>query len=190
MFPILQLDIAGNPADWISHRQAIAMMASDRVIANLGEHEMNFKGGTNRISGLRSIVTVSSILLTKERVLGHRLANDYEPPYSHRGLFARDQYRCLYCGEHFSPIHLTRDHIIPKSRGGSDSWSNSATACHQCNHDKGSRTPEEWGHLLLEVPFTPNWAEFLYLKNTRRIIAEQQNFLQARFSKDSPLLLH
>jgi len=190
MFPILQLDIAGNPAAWISHRQAITMTASDRVIANLSENELIFKGGTNRFSGLRSIIIVSAIVLTRERVLGHRLSKAYEPPFSHKGLYARDRNRCLYCGETFASIHLTRDHIIPKSRGGSDSWSNSATACRECNHKKANQTPEEWGHLLLEVPFVPNWAEFLYLKKSARIITEQQTFLAERFQKNSPLLLH
>ena len=188
MIPILQLDIAGNPSAWVNHKQAISLMATDRVIANLGEQEFCFHGGYNRISGLRSQVTVSSILLTRERVMPKRLSRDYIPPFSNKGLFARDGNMCLYCGETFSPYHLTRDHIIPRSRGGNDSWSNSATCCRQCNHDKGNKTPEECGHLLLAVPFVPNWAEFLYLKNTRRIIADQQAFLQERFPKGSYLL--
>lgn len=188
MIPILQLDIAGNPSAWLNHRDAISLIASDRVIANLGEEEFLFQGGHNRISGLRSEVMVSSILLTKERVMSKRLSCDYMPPFSNKGLFARDGHMCLYCGETFAPYKLTRDHIIPKSRGGNDSWLNSATCCKRCNHDKGSQTPEEWGHLLLAVPFVPNWAEFLYLKNTRRIIADQQAFLQQRFPKGSLLL--
>ncbi len=188
MIPILQLDIAGNPSAWLNYRQAITLMASERVIANLGEEEFMFRGGHNRMSGLRSQVTVSSIVLTKERVMPNRLSKEYVPPFSNRGLFARDGHMCLYCGETFSPRNLTRDHIIPKSRGGNDSWLNSATSCCTCNHDKSNRTPEEWGHLLLAVPFVPNWSEFLYLKNTRRIVAEQQKFLQDRFPKGSLLL--
>ena len=188
MITILQLDIAGNPSAWLNHRQAITLMASDRVIANLGDEEYLFRGGYNRISGLRSEMTVSSILLTKERVMPKRLSRDYVPPFSNRGLFSRDGHMCLYCGETFSHHNLTRDHIIPKSRGGDDSWLNSATCCSHCNNDKSNRTPEEWGHLLLAVPFVPNWSEFLYLKNTRRIIADQQKFLQERFPKGSLLL--
>ncbi len=188
MIPILQLDIAGNPSAWLNYRQAITLMASERVIANLGEAEFLFRGGHNRMSGLRSQVTVSSIVLTKERVMPNRLSKEYVPPFSNRGLFARDGHTCLYCGETFSPRNLTRDHIIPKSRGGNDSWLNSATSCCTCNHDKSNRTPEEWGHLLLAVPFVPNWSEFLYLKNTRRIVADQQKILQDRFPKGSLLL--
>lgn len=188
MIPILQLDIAGNPSAWINHQQAISLIAGERVVANLGEQEFVFQGGHNRLSGRRSEVTVSSILLTKERVISQRLSREYEPPFTNKGLFQRDGHMCLYCGETFVPYKLTRDHIHPRSRGGDDSWLNSATSCKSCNHDKGNRTPEEWGHLLLAVPFTPNWAEFLFLKN-RRINADQQAFLQERFSKDSPLRL-
>jgi hypothetical protein len=189
MIPILQLDQAGNPSAWLNHRQAISLMASERVIANLGEHEFCFLGGYNRISGIRSQVTVGSILLTNERVMPKRLAKNYSPPYSNRLLFQRDHYTCLYCGEHYSPHKLTRDHIIPRSRGGDDGFANSATACKACNHAKGNRTPEEWGHLLLEVPYVPNYAEFLYLTNPHRIIEDQLAFLQERFPKDSYLLL-
>lgn len=185
--PILQLDIAGNPADWITHRQAISMVANDKVIANLGSEDIIFLGGHNRVSGLRSKVSVGSILLTKERVFSERLSKNFEPPYSKRVLFGRDDFTCLFCGEAFPPYYLTRDHIIPKSRGGSDAWANSATCCKRCNHEKGDRTPEQWGQLLLAVPFTPNWAEYLYILNKNRMIEEQHAFLQQRFPKGSVL---
>lgn len=188
MFPILQTDIAGNPTDWISHRQAIALIASDRVIANLGDNEFDFFGGHNRFSGLRSQVTVGSILLTKERVMQRRLSKDYEPPFSNRLLMVRDQYTCQYCGDTFPPRMLTRDHIIPKSRSNDDSWQNSALSCKDCNHDKRDRTPEEWGKLLINVPYVPNFSEYLFLKSSRRIAPDQLMFLQERFPKNSRLL--
>lgn len=187
MYRILQLDIAGNPAAWLTHREAISMTACDRVLANLGEIEIIFRGGYNRVSGLRSEIAVGSILLTRQRVNKKRHALNFQPPLTNKALFSRDQQTCMYCGEQFSPRHLTRDHIIPVSKGGPDSWSNCVTACASCNHKKGNRTPEEWGRLLLAVPFTPNWAEYLYLKNHNRIVADQQAFLQARFPEDSPL---
>lgn len=188
MIPILQLDIAGNPSSWISYRDAISMTACGRVLASLGHETFIFHGGFNRFSGQRSKVTIGSILLTKERVISNRMVTDYAPPLTNKGLFARDGYMCLYCGGNFSPRYLTRDHIIPKSRDYDESWTNSATACRECNNKKGNKTPEEWGHLLLAVPFTPNWAEFLYLKKTHRMIASQHEFLKQRFPKGSRLL--
>lgn len=52
--------------------------------------------------------------------------------------------RCAYCG---GPGPLTVDHVIPKSRGGTDAWENLLPACRPCNEAKGNRTPEEWGVL-------------------------------------------
>lgn len=189
MYRILQLDIAGNPTAWLTHREAITMTANDRIIAGLGEREMVFRGGYNRFSGMRSEVVVSSILLTRQRVDKKRHSKNFEPPLINRTLFARDGHVCLYCGETFEDRFLTRDHVIPQSRGGSDTWSNCVTACAKCNHSKGNRTPEEWGRLLLAVPFHPNWSEYLYLVNHRKIIADQQAFLQGRFPDNSRLLL-
>lgn len=47
---------------------------------------------------------------------------------------------CSYCG---GPAQ-TRDHVVPRSRGGSDEPSNIVLACYSCNASKGARTPEEW----------------------------------------------
>ena len=56
---------------------------------------------------------------------------------------------------------LTLDHIIPKSRGGSESWDNLITACVKCNNRKGSRTPEEANMPLQKLPRKPHHVVFL-----------------------------
>ena len=58
---------------------------------------------------------------------------------------ARDKYTCLYCGE-IMPDRLEVDHIVPRSRGGSNTPSNLVAACHDCNQEKGNQTAEEHGH--------------------------------------------
>ena len=58
---------------------------------------------------------------------------------------ARDKYTCLYCGE-IMPDRLEVDHIVPRSRGGSNTPSNLVAACHDCNQEKGNQTAEEFGH--------------------------------------------
>ena len=67
-------------------------------------------------------------------------------------LFKRDGYECTYCG---SKKNLTVDHIIPKSRGGPNSWSNLVTSCFRCNSIKDNKTPEEAGMKLRFKPYTP-----------------------------------
>ena len=77
---------------------------------------------------------------------------------SRKNILKRDGFRCQYCGTHES---LTIDHVIPKSRGGKDTWENLAAACTQCNHKKGNRTPREASLKLKRKPYRPNHIIFL-----------------------------
>ena len=92
----------------------------------------------------------------------------------------------MYCGEQHASRGLSRDHVMPLSRGGTDAWNNVVTACKRCNNRKAGRTPEQAGMELLAVPFTPTHAEYIYLQG-KRILADQMEFLLAHFPRTSPL---
>lgn len=175
---ILRLDVSGQPLRWIPWQQAVVLQAKELIAWYAGETSFTFHGGINRESQRRSRVTVSSIIAVKG-VLRHGAAETQIPPLSNRELFLRDGHLCLYCGMQLSEHMLTRDHLLPLSRGGKDSWRNVVTACKSCNHAKGARTPEEAGMSLLAVPYVPNRAEYLVLSN-RRIMADQMEFLKKR----------
>ena len=100
------------------------------------------------------------------------------PALSNPKLFARDRYVCAYCGGRFLVDELTREHIVPISRGGSDSWMNCITACRGCNGRKGNRLPEEAHMTLLYLPYVPSLHEDMILRG-RRIVADQMDFLLA-----------
>jgi hypothetical protein len=138
---VLACDCAGNPSAWLNNEMAVHLVATDRVLAPLGDHARVVFGGVNAISGRRSSIELCSILLTHAQVRQHRWERDYEAPLTNRALFARDGYLCLYCGNAFSPRALTRDHVIPVSHGGNNLWTNVASACKVCNHRKNNRTP-------------------------------------------------
>jgi 5-methylcytosine-specific restriction endonuclease McrA len=55
-------------------------------------------------------------------------------------IFARDQYRCVYCGRVFPIEELTLDHVQPRARAGDRSAGNLVTACRGCNVLKGHRS--------------------------------------------------
>jgi 5-methylcytosine-specific restriction endonuclease McrA len=55
-------------------------------------------------------------------------------------IYKRDNNQCVYCGVE---KNLTIDHIIPRSRGGKNSWINLVTCCSHCNLKKANKTPEE-----------------------------------------------
>ena len=160
---VLALDRAGNPSAWLNSEMAVHLIATDRVLAPLGEHSRVIYGGINARSGMRSSIEISSILLTNARVQQHRWDRGYEAPLTNRALFARDGYLCLYCGNSFRPATLTRDHIVPLSRGGINSWSNVASACRNCNHRKNNRTPAEWGIDRTGRPAVPPRARYIWV---------------------------
>lgn len=73
-------------------------------------------------------------------------------------IYKRDDHKCLYCG---GDNKLTLDHVIPKSRGGGNTWENLATCCSRCNVIKGNKTPEEAGMGLRVKPFKPSYLYFV-----------------------------
>ncbi|KKL27829.1 hypothetical protein LCGC14_2381250, partial [marine sediment metagenome] len=85
----------------------------------------------------------------------------------------------------FSSGQLTRDHIVPTSRGGDDKWENVVAACRRCNQHKANYLLEELSMELVALPYRPNNAEYLALINSRRILGDQMEFLRSQFSKNS-----
>ena len=63
-------------------------------------------------------------------------------PLKRNGIFERDEYRCVYCGEQFPADELTLDHVQPRVRGGDRSEGNLVTACRACNTLKGHAAAE------------------------------------------------
>ena len=88
-------------------------------------------------------------------------------PLTRRTILARDQYSCQYCGAQPPKGQLTLDHVIPRSRGGGDSWDNVVAACIPCNQRKGDRRPEEAGMNLRERPAAPRYAAVVLLGKMR-----------------------
>lgn len=89
-------------------------------------------------------------------------------------IYKRDQYSCGYCG---SKQSLTIDHIIPRSRGGGDTWENLVTSCSRCNTKKGNKTPKEANMKLLFQPKVP--VNKLHLTISVSNINEWKNYIFA-----------
>lgn len=176
---ILRLDSNGQPVKWIPWQEAVCIYARRRVAWTAGEHNFHLRGGLSRHTGERSIIQINSIIAVKGEYKRRYRYNT--PPLTNRELFRRDKHTCLYCGREWRDSMLTRDHILPISRGGRDHWRNVVTACKRCNTRKGSLTPDEAHMPLLAIPYVPNLAEYLALHN-RRILGDQMEFLKMQFS--------
>ncbi|MEM7000645.1 MAG: HNH endonuclease [Pseudomonadota bacterium] len=188
---ILRLDLAGQPLEWVSWQDAVCLYARDIVVWTVGDPLLRIRGGHSRFDGCTSEVEIHSIIACDGRVVSKA---EVVPPLTNQALFARDQNICLYCGGKFLQMDLTRDHVMPVSRGGVDRWDNVVTACKRCNHFKGNRLLETCGLELRALPYVPNFAEYLALINSGRILGDQMDFLRKSFSAESrlrnPLLQH
>ena len=100
-------------------------------------------------------------------------------------LFARDDYRCQFCHRTQAELRhrecLTRDHLVPISRGGGNEWTNVVTACSSCNTRKGNRLPEECGMLPLHPPTEPHFVHLAW--SVRRLTAIQQKYIRVFYGR-------
>ncbi|MCK5863418.1 MAG: HNH endonuclease [Candidatus Hydrogenedentes bacterium] len=100
---------------------------------------------------------------------------------SRRNIFTRDRNICQYCTRHFSRSELTIDHVIPKSRGGKDTWENLVLACTTCNLKKRDRTPEEAKMPLMRKPVAPRWLPRVALPLPKEDLHSWKRFVELRY---------
>jgi 5-methylcytosine-specific restriction endonuclease McrA len=102
-------------------------------------------------------------------------------------LFARDRYRCQYCGRTGPELKpreaLTRDHLIPLSRGGTNDWTNVVTACGPCNTRKANRLPEEIGMHPLVAPVEPHFVHLSWA--VRRLTPTQARYIRLFYGAET-----
>ena len=181
---VLQLDMSGRPQAWITTKEAAVIYACDGVAWTLGQPCQVLRGGMQRRSGLQSRIEVHPIVAVKGNIPSRAWRK--APALSNPKLFSRDRMVCAYCGHPSLVDELTREHIVPTSRGGADSWMNCITACRGCNSRKGSRLPEEAKMSLIYLPYVPNLHEDMILRG-RRILSDQMEFLLASVPRSSRL---
>ena len=181
---ILRVNVAGQPVEWLHWQEAVGLYARDLVIWTLGDPVMKIRGGFSRILQAQTVLQLHSIIACDGHIV-HSLRST--PPLTNRALFRRDANICMYCGNTFLDKDLTRDHVVPSSKGGEDTWENVVAACRRCNHHKGNRLLADTSMELQALPYTPNFAEYLALINSGRILGDQMEFLAAQFGRDSRL---
>jgi 5-methylcytosine-specific restriction endonuclease McrA len=177
---VLSLDSTGRILDWMSWQDAVCLYVRGAVAWTLGEPCLTVHGGMSRELGVQTTLLLHPIVASRSRAKNTLI--DPAPALNNLALFARDQSLCLYCGNRFNRSELTRDHVVPVSKGGPDQWENVVTACWSCNVRKGCRTPVQAHMPLLAVPYRPSWVEHLILSN-RNILVDQMDFLRSHLPK-------
>ena len=150
---VLVLNASYEPLNVTSVRRAHVLVFKGKaeVIEDLGKP---LRSATSRFVWPHVIRLLSYV----------RVPKAIQRKISRRALFARDEWRCQYCG---SDGKLTLDHVVPRSRGGKSVWENVVASCAPCNMRKGNRTPEEVQMHLIRPPRAPAPALFVTLAASR-----------------------
>ncbi len=80
---------------------------------------------------------------------------------------------CAYCGKTGIPLEV--EHIVPKSKGGSDRVSNLTISCHKCNQKKGSKTAEQFGHPEIQERAKQSLKSAAFMNSVRWKIVNSLN---------------
>jgi HNH endonuclease len=185
---VLKLDISGVPESWISMEAAASYYAAKSVAYELGVNLATFRGG-HRHNGARSKIDIAPIIaINGASAASKLLAATPRLTRANHKLFKRDRCVCAYCGGVFAQVQLEREHVIPLSRSGVDTWTNVVSACRSCNQLKGAKTPDEAKMPLLYVPYVPSrWEDLILQARADHIVADQMAFLRDGLSSDSRL---
>ena len=141
----LLLNQGYEPIKVISWQRAITLMFLGKVEV-LEEYDHNIRSVT-------MVIKIPAVV----RLLRAFRRHARPVKFSRVNIYARDNYRCQYCGKKAPINDLTYDHVIPRSKGGLTNWENIVSACYACNREKASRTPTEARMKLLSVPARPTW---------------------------------
>lgn len=182
---VLQLNIAGQPQCWLTLERAATMTYSGQVAWTASPHEFVLTGGTSRATGELSTIAINSIIAVRGEI--NKFNSSNRIILTNKTLFARDKNVCAYCGNVFNKASLlSRDHVVPKSKGGQDIWTNVVTSCIPCNQKKANNMIDGNKLKLLYIPYRPCHSESLLLSN-RNVLADQQKFLMQSIKKSKAM---
>lgn len=154
---VLVLNASYEPLQLVTVRRAVVLLLQEK--AELVEAAQRLLQGISQQWVVPLVIRLTRYI---------RVPRNLRLPCSRRGVLIRDRETCQYCGEQPGRQQLTIDHVLPRSRGGSTTWTNVVTACRDCNHRKGGRTPEEARMPLLTVPRQPQYIAFALLIELER----------------------
>ena len=120
---VLVLNQSYEPLMVINAKRAIVLIIKEKV-KMLEKYSENIRSVQNSFD-LPSVIRLNFYVHLKYKDI----------VLNRRNILKRDDYRCQYCAKQATP--LTIDHIVPKNKGGKDSWENLVAACSKCNTRKG-----------------------------------------------------
>ncbi len=173
----LALNASYEPLTLVTPRRAIRLVLDGKAEILEVDTDREFRSA--------EITVPAPVVIRLRRFV--RVPRRYRRQVTNTFLFARDEYSCMYCGKHRRELRgrefLTRDHIIPSSRGGENSWENVVAACSPCNNRKGDRLPHEAGMALRTEPREPNYVHLVWA--VRRVTAIQAKWIGMFYGQET-----
>jgi len=164
---VLLLNQSYEPLMVINAKRAIVLVIKDKVEL-LEKYKRTIRTVSSRFD-FPSVVRLNFYVRIKYKDI----------PLNRKNILKRDNNRCQYCNKSFTP--LTIDHIIPRNKGGQDTWENLVAACTKCNTKKGDYLLKELTMELLKQPRKPSkifqlqsyvnknqdsWKQYLFMERT------------------------
>lgn len=166
----LALNASFEPLTIVPSRRAVRLVLD-------GKAEILEVDGSRRFRSERQVLPCPAVIRLVSYV---HVPRRFRRQVTNTFLFARDNYSCQYCGRHRSELRgrqfLTRDHVLPTSRGGGNDWANVVTCCSPCNNRKGNRLPTEAGMRLRSQPREPNYVHLVWA--VRRVTPAQAKYVR------------
>lgn len=168
---VLKLNKSYVPIEIVTVREAFEMLYSDRAeVVSVEEGSYvsydfdswaeisELKHQLDEFEDVDDVIFTAFLTLQVPRVVRSLNFNkplQHKVRLSRKNIYLRDNNTCQYCGRNFATNELTIDHIVPRSRGGKNTWKNLVCACFKCNQKKAGRTPQEAHMRLLSTPREP-----------------------------------
>lgn len=156
MHSILVLNASYEPLSIVPATRGIALIFNNKAIA-LDESDIVLNSESTQI---KVPYVIKMNYYVKKKI------NTKEVPFSRKGVLVRDNHKCAYCGKSASTI----DHIIPKSRGGKNTYSNAVACCNKCNGKKANYLLHETDMKLRWQPTAPSLYSSFLIKAVNNVI--------------------
>ena len=153
-FKTLKLDSSFRPVEVIDAIEALVLCLVGKAMA-VESYSEEIKTVTEKFK-LPLVIALKTIVKFRLTTI----------PCKRQNVIWRDNSQCQYCANYFMQDKLTIDHVLPRSKGGKNTWHNLVTACKKCNQKKGSRTPEQANMRLLRKPYRPKTSILRTVKKT------------------------
>jgi 5-methylcytosine-specific restriction endonuclease McrA len=131
------------------------------------------RDGDNAVRTVRGAIRVPTVIVA----VNFAKVPKKRPKLCARTIRERDGNRCQYTGALLRPDEGSLDHVVPRSRGGPDTWENLVWSSKQVNTRKGNRLPHEAGLKLRKVPRAPKEMPVSALIRNAHGVAEWKLFL-------------